>query len=273
MKRVLGIALSLLLGGQLFAGGIDNKQNLGSRYMGEPTRNVAIDAADIAAFNPAGVMLGEEGVKISVDLQYILKTYEHTYTDDFQGKEVTEKQDAPSPIPNMFVTYKKDNWGLFGSLTANGGGGTVDYANGNSVTYGLSANFADTLRKQTGASSYSFDNDEVKAFSAYYTFTTGGSYQVNEQVSVALGARYIYASKSVEASSEITLNGGAYSGVLQELELEYAETAHGFGGVVSVDYLPLEDRCGRLALRSRDILQIDTNLDTLSPSMILTELG
>ncbi len=270
MKKLTGIILAFLITGQLLAGGIDNKQNLGSLYMGEPTRNVAIDAADVAAFNPAGVMLGEEGLKMSVDMQYILKTYEHAYTDKVAGEKVTEKQTAPSPIPNLFATYKKDNWGFFGSLTASGGGGTVDYEDGNFTSYYLCNSFAKGLIagivKKTGVSeniiSVSFADDNVKAFSAYYTLTTGGSYQVNEQVSVALGARYVYASKSIEASAAFTPTVGGAVQAVQDLELEYSETAHGFGGVVSVNYLPLEAL--RLALRYESQVNLEFELDDKS---------
>ncbi len=252
MKKLTGITLSLVVVGQLLAGGIDNKQNLGSRYMAEPTRNVAIDAADIAVYNPAGVMLGDEGMRISVDMQYILKTYGHAYTDQIAGEKVTEEQTAPSPIPNLFATYKKDNWGLFGSMTASGGGGTVDYEDGNFVSYGICAKSFSSF----GAAG--FKNDQVKAFSAYYTFASGGSYQVNEQVSVALGARYVYASKNIEASADFVYADGS----TQELSLKYDETAHGFGGIVSVDYLPLDAL--RLALRYESQVNLEFELDDKS---------
>ncbi len=262
MKKILMLVLGMMVMGQLFAGGIDNKQNLGSLYMGEPTRNVAIDAADIAAFNPAGIMLGEDGLGLRFDCQYVNKKYEHTYTDAREGKKVTKDQNAPSIIPNAFATYKKNNWGLFGSFTINGGGGTVDYKDGNATTYGLCASFASSLKTKTGATAVSFANDAVKASSVYYTMTTGGAYQVNEQISVALGARYIYADKSIEASADFTPVGGVYNGVVQDLKLEYLETAHGFGGVVSVDYVPIDPL--RFALRYESQVNLDFELEDKS---------
>ena len=248
MKKILMLVLGMMVMGQLFAGGVDNKQNLGSLYMGEPTRNVAIDAADIAAFNPAGIMLGEDGLGLRLDCQYVNKKYEHTYTDAREGKKVTKDQNAPSIIPNAFATYKKNNWGLFGSFTINGGGGTVDYKDGNATTYAIGGGYAKQLA-ENGISS-SFTNDKVKASSVYYTMTTGGAYQVNEQISVALGARYIYADKSIEAGLT-----SSYSG---DISLKYNEKANGFGGVASVNYVPINPL--RFAFRYESQVNLDFEL-------------
>ncbi len=254
MKRILMLVLGTMVVGQLVAGGIDNKQNLGSRYIGEPTRNAAVDAPDIAAFNPAGIMFGYEGWDFSVDCQYILKTYEHTYTDARVGKEVTKEQNTPSTIPNAFATYKKNDWGFFGCFTTNGGGGTVDYKDGNATTFALGTSLATKLNG--GTLSVNFSDDKVKANSVYYTFTTGGAYQVTDQVSVALGARYVYADKSVEAS--MTSAAGAVS-------LDYGETASGFGGVASVDYVPFKPL--RFALRYESQVNLDFELDDKSNTL------
>ena len=105
-------------------------------------------------------------------------------------------------------------------------------------------------------------DDKVKAFSSYYTLTTGGAYQVNEQVSLALGARYIYGSKSVEASSDIVAKVGTANIAEKNIELEYSETAHGFGGVASVDYIPMSNL--RLALRYESQVNLDFELDDKS---------
>ena len=168
---------------------------------------------------------------------------------------MTKDQNAPSPIPNIFATYKKDNWGAFGCFTVSGGGGTVDYKDGNATTYGLGANFASKLKAAVAAKAgapesavtVAFEDDNAQAVSVYYTFAAGGSYQVNEQVSVAAGARYIYADKSIDASCDFTPDVAGNKQDVQHMSLKYDETAQGVGGVASVNYVPIKPL--RLALR------------------------
>jgi len=91
MKKILVTLVSMSLFALALAGGIDNKQNFGTKYIGSTSRNAAVDGADIAAYNPAGVMMGQDGLKLSVDGQYILKTYEHAYTNALENKDITSK--------------------------------------------------------------------------------------------------------------------------------------------------------------------------------------
>ncbi|MFO7752238.1 MAG: long-chain fatty acid transport protein, partial [Desulfobacteraceae bacterium] len=79
LLSALAIALTLTAIPQfVLAGGIENKQNFSARYTATGSRNAAIDGADIAAYNPAGIMMKEDnGFLFQVDVQYILKDYEH----------------------------------------------------------------------------------------------------------------------------------------------------------------------------------------------------
>ena len=59
----------------LFAGGIINKQNLSADYLRTMNRNAATDYADIAAFNPAGIMKMADGGYAKLDVMYFDKDY------------------------------------------------------------------------------------------------------------------------------------------------------------------------------------------------------
>ncbi|MCF8137311.1 MAG: long-chain fatty acid transport protein, partial [Desulfotignum sp.] len=156
------------------AGGIDNKQNWSARYLATGSRNAATDGVDIAAYNPAGMMFQADGIGLGLDVHYIWKNYEHKYTDLAAGP-VTRDQDEPSIIPGLFATYKSGDWGVFGSITNNGGGGMVKYESGNAITNTIAMGFFPLP----------LTNQFIEAESMYITYTAGASYQINPMVSVA----------------------------------------------------------------------------------------
>ena len=216
MKRILTITAWLLLVSFAFAGGIENKQNLSTTYIGTSSRNASVVGGDIAAYNPAGVVMQEkDGLLLEIDGQYIAKNYEHEFSNN------TKKQNVPSLFPTFFATYKKDNWGLFGSFTINGGGGEVNYKDGNIVTYDVVSKY-----KLKGLI---LTNDEISAESMYYTYTLGGSYAFSDKLSFALGGRLVSAVSTVK-----TLAKGPTSAY--DISAEFEKTAIGYGYVLGVDY-------------------------------------
>ena len=88
----------------------------------------ATDGADVAAYNPAGIMQMENGTHLQIDGQFLFLDYSHNYND-------TENDMSGNPIvPSIFAIHKKDKWAAYGTFTIIGGGGLVEYENGNIVT-------------------------------------------------------------------------------------------------------------------------------------------
>jgi long-chain fatty acid transport protein len=220
------------------AGGIDNKQNWSARYVATGSRNAATDGVDIAAYNPAGIMFQEDGIGLGLDVHYIFKDYEHKYTD-LQAGPVTRDQDEPSIIPGLFATYKSGVWGVFGSITNNGGGGLVKYESGNAITNTIAMGFLPMP----------LTNQFIEAESMYITYTAGASYQISPMVSVAAGVRYMDATKDVSAYSDTAL--GALYGA-------YEEEADGWGWVASLNVKPRND----LLLAFRYESEVDLEFET-----------
>ena len=220
------------------AGGIDNKQNWSARYLATGSRNAATDGVDIAAYNPAGMMFQEDGIGLGLDVHYIFKDYEHKYTD-LQAGPVTRDQDEPSIIPGLFATYKSGVWGVFGSITNNGGGGMVKYESGNAITNTIAMSFFPLP----------LTNQFIEAESMYITYTAGASYQINPMVSVAAGVRYLDATKDVEAYSNTAL--GALYGA-------YEEEADGWGWIASMNVKLRND----LLLAFRYESEVDLEFET-----------
>jgi long-chain fatty acid transport protein len=253
-------ALVLLVGffsQAALAGGIDNKQNWSAKYIATGSRNAATDGPDIAAYNPAGIMYQEDGIGLGVDGQYIFKNYKHQFINYPNGPMVTRDQDEPSIIPGLFATYKSGNWGVFGSVTNNGGGGLVKYASGNTITNDLRATVPAPmpLRPPIGPSNIlTYSQDKIQAESYYITYTMGGSYQINPKFSVAAGLRYMDASKDLEA---YVSNVPWYNTIY----VAYEEEADGWGWIASVNFKPREDLLLAVRYESKVELEFETDLN------------
>jgi long-chain fatty acid transport protein len=237
------------------AGGIDNKQNFSAKYVGSGSRNAAVDSVDIAAYNPAGIMFQKDGFGLGVDAHYIFKNYEQEYTSVYPGGPVAREQDEPSIVPGLFGTYKSGSWGLFGAVTNNGGGGKVEYTEGNTITN-------DVALALGGAR---LTNQRIEAESMYLTYTFGGSYKINEMFSLAGGARYVDATKDVEASANTPTILGAYD-----------EEADGWGWVASVNVKPSDALLFAVRYESKVDLEFTTKrkgYNNVLGNMVLARLG
>jgi long-chain fatty acid transport protein len=128
LRKCLLIVLILGTAVPAFGGGIDNKQNFSSAYAGSLSRNAATDGADAAAYNPAGLMLMQNGTYIELDLLPFTFDYDHNYN----GETQTASPNLVAPM--AFGVHKMDKWAFWGSFTINGGGGETEYENGNVIT-------------------------------------------------------------------------------------------------------------------------------------------
>ncbi|MFP4429420.1 MAG: hypothetical protein ACLFPB_08900, partial [Desulfovermiculus sp.] len=124
--QVLPVTMALVfLAGPAMAGGIINKANQSADYFRTLSRNAATDYADIASYNPAGIMQMEDGLYGKVDALYIAKDY----SNDFPGYGKLD-QDEPTIMPGIFTIYKQERWAGFFAFTIPGGGGELDYTDG-----------------------------------------------------------------------------------------------------------------------------------------------
>ncbi len=262
-------ALVLLVGvfsQTALAGGIDNRQNWSARYIATGSRNAATDGVDIAAYNPAGIMQQQEGIGLGLDVHYIFKNYEHKYTKFPGGPVVTREQDEASIIPGLFATYKSGAWGVFGTVTNNGGGGKVKYDSGNTITNEIGA--ALFLHPNPMIKGTLLSNESIQAESHYITYTLGGAYQFNEMFSMAAGIRYVDATKDVESYADSTSPLGA-------VYASYDEEADGWGWIASLNFKPREDLLFAARYESRVELEFETNVNDTTPlgAGVLNSLG
>lgn len=236
-----------------FGGGIDNKQNFSSAYAGTLSRNAATDGADAAAYNPAGLMLMQNGTYVELDLLPFTFDYDHEYDGETQTA-------SPNLIaPMAFGVHKMDKWALWGAFTINGGGGETEYENGNIITqtvenlsnigYFYSQGITELLPGGTLSRTYAY------AESYDYTFTVGSSYDLHPMVSIAAGVRYVITDKEVELH-------GTYSDALNDnyILAKYDQEADGFGGVIGIDIHPSDTL--NIGIRYETKVKLDWDTDT-----------
>ena len=73
MKKVLFTALITLISASLFAGGIENKTNMSTGYLKNPSRNTENKRPDAAFYNIAGTAFMKNGLYIEAGNQFIIK--------------------------------------------------------------------------------------------------------------------------------------------------------------------------------------------------------
>jgi long-chain fatty acid transport protein len=247
------IGILALAASSLYAGGIINKQNQSADYIRTLNRHAATDYADIAVYNPAGIMKMDDGAKVKLDAMYFAKDYSNTVPDgfgNFTDQSFGELDSTkPSIVPGFFSLYKKNKWAGFFAFTIPAGGGKLDYKDGNARTVrladGLATQFNGILAAG-GAPTALFYNRidsmvlEVKQ-SSVLAFTFGGSYKINKIISVAGGVRYSDGTREFDGNatfSSTTTVPGINNPFTADLNIE--QKADGWAGILGVNLAPVD---------------------------------
>lgn len=226
------ICLIFLMTSPLMAGGVDNRSNYSAEYIRTLNRNAATDSIDIIAYNPAGVMVMEDGLYANISLHYVGKDY----TNTVNGQAL--EQDTPSVVPGLFALYKKDKWAGFFSLTIPAGGGKVEYESGNATTRVGATILMNQINALAGAAVYgTIGNERLEGEGIYYGFTLGGAYKFNDIISASLAVRYIDAQRKANAAFQLTPTAlGVLAGMPTRIAiLDYEEDADGVGLIMGLN--------------------------------------
>ncbi|HID70773.1 MAG TPA: hypothetical protein EYP35_10050 [Desulfobacterales bacterium] len=243
-----------LIATPLFAGGIINKQNMSTDYFRTLNRQAATDYADIAVYNPAGIMKMDNGKYVKIDLQYVAKDYSNT----LPGTSELDQHES-SIVPGIFAIHKEDKWAGYLAATIVGGGGEVDYKDGNArsvtaISSLLSVPFsvADSFPQQVQAESY------------YMGYTLGMAYSINEMFSLSAGLRY------VDAYKEFTLSANGLP-VFGDAVTEVRDEADGWGGVFGMNITPNDK--WNIGLRYETQTRLDFELEVRQGAQLLALMG
>lgn len=256
MKHLLiasGIITCLLLSnGQCFAQ-IDNLTNMSAEWVRMSNRNAATDAADIVVYNPAGLVSMSDGFHLNLSNQMMFRKPSHSFDDPLGTGRLSYEQDSPDLfVPNLYASYKKGLWSVFGGVYMPGSAGAIDYPDGSITTRELGAA---SLLGQTTTDYQGMTSEHLKGTSLYLATSLGGAYKVSEKISVAAGIRNISVSNSIKGG--LTLTGGTNPDY--PLNVHVDQEDNGWGGILGVQVRP-DDRLN-LALHYESPVKLDIKTD------------
>lgn len=138
MKKSIALLFAgALVTGFAFAGGIENKTNMSTGYLRNPSRNVEAARPEASFYNIAGTGFMEKGLHIEVGNQFIIKEYANTLDTTAGSISKGTKYNDETFVwfyPNIDIVYKMNNWAFFGNFGIYAGGGKLEYSEGTSVT-------------------------------------------------------------------------------------------------------------------------------------------
>ncbi len=256
---IAAVSVFFIGAGDLFAN-IDNLSNMSAEWIRTGNRNAATDAADIVVYNPGGVTELPDGFQVNIGNQTLIRKPTHSYNLGM-GLESHEQDEVDWFLPNVYITYNRDNWAIFGGYYIPAGGAVVDYPEGSITTdmIGMALIGSPFFDGYTG--------EHLKAESVYNTFLLGGGYKINDRVSASFGVRYIFVENTIEAGlTGLTDVGG---GVLwpTELAVDVKEKGDGVGIIAGLNLNLTPSLNLAVQYQSKVDLDLETsvNYDDISP--------
>ncbi len=275
MKHLLiasGIITCLFLSsGQGFAQ-IDNLTNMSAEWVRMSNRNAATDAADIVVYNPAGLVSLSDGFHLNVSNQMMFRKPSHSFNDPLGTGRLSYEQDSPDLfVPNLYASYKKGLWSIFGGLYMPGSAGSIDYPDGSITTRGLGAQLLTDPASPFYGAYTGITNEHLKGTSVYLATSLGGAYKISDKISVAAGIRNISVSNSIKGG--LTMTGGVGGDATPDypLKVNVEQEDNGWGGVLGVQVRP-DDKLN-LALHYESPVKLDLKTDIRGGDNISESVG
>ncbi|HOW45598.1 MAG TPA: outer membrane protein transport protein [Candidatus Aminicenantes bacterium] len=236
-------ALLLLLAAPL-AAQMDNLTNLSVEWMRMPARNAAADSADIVVYNPAALVRLADGFHLNVGNQSLLRKPRHSYSLVYGlGDRSFGQEGVDAFLPNLYASYKKDKWAVYGGLYISGGGAVADYPDGSFTTdlAALTVMASPVLDESGQPTGYTYGDlyggtmgHYLKASSYYLTGVLGGAYAISGKLSASAGLRYVRAVNTTKLG--LTLADSPLALPDQPLLFDTEDKAGGLGFVLGINY-------------------------------------
>jgi long-chain fatty acid transport protein len=195
MKKTVLTLILLAMATSIMAGGIVHNTNQSASFIRMPARDAAF-GIDAVYYNPAGLIKLKDGLHFSLSNQYITQT--RNIESTFPGMNRSEFEGGvTAPLfPSFYAAYKKNKFAVSFGFNPIGGGGSAFFEDGLPsfeqqvaiLPMALSAGGVPT-------NDYSFET-EFEGQSIIYGFQGGLTYQVHDQLSLSVGARYVTVSNS-----------------------------------------------------------------------------
>jgi long-subunit fatty acid transport protein len=209
MKRITLLFVGLLsLPFFSYSGGIVTNQNQSAAYIRMFARDASTDI-DAVFFNPAGLTKLDDGFHLSLNYQYINQN--KSVSSDYPYLDGTPKEylgEINVPIfPGVYAAYKTGKFVVsFGWNPVGGGGGATFDKGLPSFETGISDLVPGLTARGLPTSAYSLDA-YFEGSSVYWGYQLGASYEINDMLSIYLGARYVTAKNTYAGSlTDVMIN-------------------------------------------------------------------
>ncbi len=141
MKKAVVFFIASFTAAAVFAGGIENKTNMSTGYLRNPSRNTESSRPDAAFYNIAGTGFLQDGLYIEAGNQFIFKKYMNEMNCNTPAVNAviadgTEYADNTTVVlyPDVDIVFKKSNFSVFANFGIYAGGGKLRYNNGTAAT-------------------------------------------------------------------------------------------------------------------------------------------
>jgi len=264
MKRTLAFAAAAMSVAFAFAGGVENKTNMSTGYLRNPSRNAEFQRPEAAFYNIAGTAFLQDGLWIEAGNQFVFKEYKHELNDDtlealFNSKDIVTSASDTTTVwlyPDFDAVYHKGDFSVFMNFGVYAGGGTLNFDDGSPAIGAKLISAAGDAQKaatqlgaagQTAAAQkYGYaaqaaagaaPDHSLKVNSITYGGQLGGAYKfLDGMVSVGAAFRMVYGTQSMELTSSNAIfkqvNGGD--------TISYDAKATGFGAVFGAHARPID---------------------------------
>lgn len=221
------------------AGHIDYLGGRSADYFMTVARNAGTDGADLASYNPAGLVHLSEGLHLNASTQYIFKDYTITAPASGSGELTEYGSTAPTPfLPNLYAVYRTGKLAAFGAFTVPAGGGSLEYDRGLPVMPVLQTVL---VQSQMGPGYIALMNrGHLNTGAAYYAGTLGAAYPITPSLSASIAGRYTRGVRDYDGYGEFSILRLDSMIVVDTVEafLDSRREASGFAGIAGLSYMP-----------------------------------
>jgi long-chain fatty acid transport protein len=214
MRKLLTFVVASLITGSLLAGGLVTNTNQSALFTRLQNRN-ASTSIDAVYYNPAGLTKLGDGFYVSLNNQTIGQTQtitnNYTYLSGTKPRTYVGKVSAPV-YPGVYVAFKKGKLAISGGFNVIGGGGGAKYDTGLPSLEMQIADLKPSLSSM-GLTTTQYTADIFfEGSSVYFGYQANISYEINDMVSAALGARLVSAKNTYSGYIKNIMINPLYAG-------------------------------------------------------------
>ena len=265
MRKFLTFIAGTMITGSVLAGGLVTNTNQSAMFTRLQNRN-ASTGIDAVYYNPAGLTKLGDGFYASINNQTIGQ--KRTITNNYTHLTGTPKKyigNVSAPIyPGVYAAYKTGKLAFSAGFNPIGGGGGAKYETG-LPSFEMGISDLKPLLTGMGLTTTNYTADiYFEGQSVYFGYQANISYELNEMVSVAIGARMVSAKNTYNGHIKDIMINPFYAGNItsslisaptfftgigqagfatstSDREVDVEQTGTGYTPILSLNVTPVEN--------------------------------